>query len=75
MTTYRILSKTGRCSNGYHRDGGVLYHAVTGEWGDWEKALCGTVPGKRGNGWSAYPGTDVTCPKCLAKLEAASRQP
>jgi hypothetical protein len=61
----RILRLTGRCANGGERDGGLHFHAVIGD--DWE-ALCGASPGRRSAGWSSYPGTEVTCPRCLSKI-------
>lgn len=65
-TTYEILSMTGRCRSGSDQTG-QLYHAVPpGHM--FGKALCGKAPGKRGNGWSCYPGQKVTCPACIKKL-------
>lgn len=63
--------KSGRAFNGAHRDAGKIVHIVEGpEWnGFWgTKALCGTQPGYRGNGWATtlqFP----TCEKCIKKLE------
>lgn len=65
---YECLTMTGRCSNGFQRDAGKLWHAVRSTGGDWTKAICGAVPGKRGNGWSMLLGKKVTCPRCLKKL-------
>jgi len=50
--------KSGRAWNGFHRDGGVIVHAVPPlrSAGDWfYKALCGTEPGRRGNGLQKMP--------------------
>ena len=69
------LRKTGRCATGSERDGGVRYHAVPIDGiaggGSWAKALCGSRPGDRGNGWSVYQGDAVTCPACLRRLPRA----
>jgi len=64
------VRKAGRCFNGAHRDAGIIVHAVNGIepngfWGT--KALCGTVPGQRGHGWTKCD-RDVNCPKCIKKL-------
>lgn len=63
--------KTGRCLTGYERDGGTLAHAVFGEHSanSYVKAACGTRPGLRGNGWATWPSEQVTCPRCVARLE------
>lgn len=65
--------KSGRAWNGSHRDSGIIVHAVeplpptTG--GDWfTKSLCGTEPGRRGNGWSSV-SRDINCLKCLKIIE------
>jgi hypothetical protein len=58
----------GRCKDG-GRDGGKRAHAVVGGPG-WQKALCGARPGDRTNGWGQWISPAVTCPRCLAKLEA-----
>lgn len=64
-----IRRMAGRCAIGAERDGGVRYHAVDEEiWQRWGAALCGATPGRLGNGWSVYPGDDVTCPRCIKKL-------
>lgn len=72
---HQILRMTGRCRSAdgsTPEAGGSHYHAVpiarVSGGGSWAKALCGKTPGRRGNGWSDYPGTQVTCPKCLARL-------
>jgi hypothetical protein len=64
--------KSGRAWNGAHRDSGNIVHAVkplpVSTSGDWfTKALCGTEPGRRGNGW-ANSKLEISCPKCLKKL-------
>jgi len=66
--------KTGRCSTGAERDGGTVLHAVRIPFGEvrdiqnWEPALCGTMPGQRGNGWDLEKGRKITCSRCLEKL-------
>lgn len=59
---YKILRKTGRLLNGNESDAGTIYHAVVK--GD---ALCGTKPGRLSD-WSLTEGKQVTCAKCLKKL-------
>lgn len=63
---YDILRLAGRRSSGASLDAGKLYHAVIGF-----TAICGKKPGKTSD-WSAYPGTVVTCPRCLKKLLATT---
>lgn len=65
---YEPMRMTGRCASGLEADGGTRYHAVNG--GGWDRAACGATPGSRGNGWSEYKGEEVTCPRCLKKVEA-----
>ncbi len=63
---YDIYRLTGRRSSGGSLDGGKLYHAVPhGSY----TAICGKKPSKSSD-WSAYPGTIVTCPRCLVRLAA-----
>lgn len=66
--------KSGRGWNGFHLDAGTIVHAVEplppktgGPW--FTKAVCGTQPGIRGNGWSEV-SREINCPKCLKKLSA-----
>lgn len=68
---YVAARKVGRCFNGAHRDAGTIIHLVPERTanGDWFlKALCGTTPGRRGNGWTESEHL-ATCKKCLAKQE------
>lgn len=65
---FYILRMTGRRANGHEGDAGSLYHAVKNQ-----KALCGSQPGKRG-GWGSYEGQQVTCKRCLKKLENTRSQ-
>ena len=65
--------KSGRAWNGSHRDAGVIVHAVpplpdncSGDW--FNKALCGSIPGISGNGWTKS-SRQVNCQKCLNKLD------
>jgi hypothetical protein len=74
---YVARSKSGRCWNGASRDAGIIRHAVpAGEicGDDFRKALCGAVPGARGNGWGSHadPVEDVNCPRCLKRLSAVT---
>ncbi|MEO6522232.1 MAG: hypothetical protein ABIN91_11180 [Mucilaginibacter sp.] len=64
--------KSGRAFNGFENDRGKIVHLVPpmpymcgGYWGD--KSLCGIHPGRRSNGWSEV-NRDVTCPKCIKKI-------
>lgn len=62
--------KGGRSWNGFHRDKGLIVHAVpehqhNGFWGT--KAACGTEPGRRGYGWSDT-AKEINCDKCKLKL-------
>jgi len=62
---YYALCKANTMANG---TGGYLYHAFDHDARETCcKALCGTKPGKCGY-WSSYFGTQVTCPKCVAKF-------
>lgn len=69
---YISARKIGRCFNGFERDRGTVTHYVQ-DWqhyGDsWSKALCGTEPGIRGNGWSKSD-KNVTCTKCISRYKS-----
>lgn len=76
LTNYSRATKGGKVRNGAQRDQGSIVHAVPGNpqngfWGT--PALCGAVPGKKGYGWANGFDPDVevqvTCPKCLKKLQ------
>lgn len=63
--------KSGRAFNDAERDRGTAIHIVPkmpenarGFWG--YKALCGTRPGQRGNGWKEA-NQESTCENCLKK--------
>jgi hypothetical protein len=65
-----IKSGTARSKDGAEKDRGTIVHAVTNNnYPSWAKALCGAVPGRRGNGWH-YNSTkqEITCAKCLSKI-------
>lgn len=65
LPAYRALEKAGRRSSGHNGDHGKIAHAVPhAKWA----ALCGTTPTGAGD-WSSYESPDVTCPKCLKRLE------
>ncbi len=68
---YKALSLAGRCSNGAERGSGVLAHAVEM---DSYIAVCGATFGRRSAGWSETGPTDVTCSKCLKKLERKKKK-
>lgn len=64
-----LLRMTGRCANGFERDGGRLVHAIKSvSFPGWGAALCGAKPGSKGNGWSEHKQAAATCPRCLRKL-------
>ena len=66
-----VRAKAGRCFNGAERDQGVITHAVPDDgFPSWEKALCGTKPGARGNGWKSptNKNSEITCERCKKKL-------
>ena len=77
---YTPVKKSGRAWNGFHRDVGTVVHAIVGiesngYWGG--KALCGTEPGLRGNGWAKattfysrdnIQPSEITCEKCIKKI-------
>jgi hypothetical protein len=71
--------KSGRAFNGAHRDAGTITHYVENKFDrnttSWEKALCGTVPGHRGNGWDFGSATAVTCETCIKKFEKLTSTP
>lgn len=70
---YKISQMAGSCRNGAERDHGRLFHArlYTEDEGVSYKALCGAKPGKHSVGWSDWhpEGQQVTCPRCLKRLE------
>ena len=71
--TYHTVRKSGRCFNGFERDGGKIRHIIydTEINGFWcGKALCGTDVGYRGNGWSKESRV-ATCDKCVIKYNKA----
>ena len=63
----RAVKLTGRCSNGFERDGGRVAHALPNT--SWV-AVCGAIP-VRGAlaGWSSHDETEVTCAKCVEMFE------
>jgi len=62
---YYALMKANTMANG---TGGSVYHAfATDERQAVGPALCGSRPGRRGY-WGSYFGKEVTCPRCLKKL-------
>lgn len=73
MIETTTVIKSGRAFNGFERNRGTIVHLVpkqqVGTIGDcFDKALCGTEPGRRGNGWHEV-STIATCPKCLKKAK------
>lgn len=74
---YESRSLTGRCANGAERDSGTLYHALPLPGspmyieGKGYRAVCGAEPGRRSVGWGWDNVNNVTCPRCLRRLEKA----
>jgi len=68
MINLHFRHLTGRCANGYERDGGDIVHAL--QEGDSFVALCGAKAGKRSAGWSVWEDDDLTCMRCLLKAKA-----
>lgn len=61
--------KSGRAFNGAERDRGIIVHLVEDDsFPSWQKSMCGTEPGRRGNGWH-HVEREVTCEKCLKKYK------
>lgn len=68
---FLALQKTGRRADGANRDHGKVVHAVKpGSW----TAFCGTQPQGSGD-WSAWESPEVTCAKCLKKVQTQSETP
>lgn len=70
---YTPATKGGRCWNGAHHDRGIVIHAIPGTplngfWGT--AALCSAKPGSKGYGWVDSIGMQVTCSKCLKKMQS-----
>jgi hypothetical protein len=63
---YEVMAMLGRLADGFQSDHGTRYHAV--KFGS-QRAMCGAQPGKRSVGWSEYHGKDVTCPRCIKKVQ------
>jgi len=79
---YEISEMAGRCANGAERDHGTRWHArmlISNIFDNWQgadyTAICGAKPGRRSVGWSTREPEDrqVTCPRCLKKLERMSK--
>jgi len=79
MTKLTQCFKTGTCKSGAESDRGYIVHYVENYgFPSWNKAICGTVPRSKGNGWndskaySVYRGVESTmsvCPNCLKKAQ------
>ncbi len=70
METTTVI-KSGRAFNGAHRDAGTIIHLIpkiNPSGVSWDKALCGTEPGIRGNGWHQVD-KPASCEKCIKKLK------
>lgn len=65
---YMNATKSGRAFNGAHMDAGKIVHIVKRGFPSWNKSLCGTEPGLRGNGWHEETTQGATCDKCIAKF-------
>lgn len=66
---YKILRKTGRLANGNEGGAGTIYHAVKSDG----ISLCGTTHGRLGN-WGFEEGEQVTCSRCLKKMEKSEER-
>lgn len=69
--SYRLARKAGRCTNGFERDGGLFTHLAPESL--YGRALCGTKPGLRGNGWADAHTDVLTCGACISILKARLR--
>lgn len=65
MQKFIVAIKSGMCTNGAHLDAGTVRHLVPPA-NQWEKALCGTRPGRLSGGWSVVQD-EPTCRRCLAR--------
>lgn len=66
-TGLQSMRLTGRCTNGFERDGGKLVHLASGQTGP---ALCGQRDGRTSNGWEISE-QEVSCKRCLSRLPRA----
>lgn len=73
MPDFQPRNLAGRCSNGFERDRGRLFHAVAvGSW----RALCGAQPGRLSAGWQEFKeGNTITCRECLRKIRVIESTP
>jgi hypothetical protein len=70
---YVARVKSGRCRSGGDQSGSI-FHAVLMDAHEWFPAACGTRPGFRGNGWSGYIGSSVTCLRCIKAIQEKQRE-
>jgi hypothetical protein len=72
MDKIAIATKGGRAANGFQRDQGSVTHAIpNGADYGFQKALCGTEPGRRSIGWTGIESKryqKVICEKCKRKM-------
>lgn len=66
----------GRCASGLELGQGSLIHALKDPAGYpleiFGKSLCNARPGRRSVGWTPVPGRQITCKRCLKKMEVKS---
>jgi hypothetical protein len=64
-----LARMTGRCANGFERDGGRLVHAICEDTSSHGVALCGARPGRLSAGWGPVSTEvdQITCKRCARK--------
>ena len=67
---YRITHLAGRARSGGDSVGKVTHLVESFYW----KALCGKEPGRRSAGWSEYNDNELTCPRCITKLQKMTQE-
>lgn len=75
--TFTPVRKTGRCANGAERDAGSILHLLNEQkpsHPNWDRALCGTVPGRLSAGWDIdVDNGPRICDRCLNKAVRLGR--
>lgn len=66
LPTFRPMKKAGPLRNGAELNKGTVIHAVPADQTYCGPALCGQQPAIQ---WSDCAGREVTCPRCLRRLE------
>ena len=85
--SYFFRKKSGRARSGRESGGAIMHIVPTDADPSWEKALCGTTPGHKGNGWMEPEQDPLTdnlsiqntrediCPKCMEKFKIINNDP